>query len=291
MRKARRGNAIFPPAMDRGNGRGHHLGYGASAAKAVDDHVGFGAHEASYAIIGSDTQVETSDNRDCDSRKLRLNSRMDPYEKLRPIAADILRRLDASGRKQRDLAAALGIEENKVSKVKSGDRQFQGDEVLKAHAWLDEIEQNIEPTERHVMAADPDEVEIQQWDVAYGMGGGTFLDLPVTGEKHKFSRSWLRQFTHAPANQVFLASGTGDSMTPTILDADIVVIDTSQREVRMADRIWAAAYGQTGIIKRLRPMPDGSVKILSDNPTVSPETAYDGELSIVGRVVAIVRKT
>ena len=138
---------------------------------------------------------------------------------------------------------------------------------------------------------DPDEVEIQQWDITYGMGGGSYLDLPVTGDRHKFSRSWLRQFTHAPPQQIFLASGTGDSMTPTILDADIVVIDTSQREVRMADRIYAAAYGQTGIIKRLRPMPDGSVKILSDNPNVSPETAYDGELSIVGRVVAIVRKT
>lgn len=137
---------------------------------------------------------------------------------------------------------------------------------------------------------DPDAVDIQQWDVAYGMGGGTYLDLPVTGETHKFSRSWLRQFTHAPPEKIFLAAGTGDSMMPTILDADIVVIDTSQQEVRLADKIWAASYGQTGIIKRLRPMPDGSVKILSDNPNVPPETAYDGELSVVGRVVAVVRK-
>ena len=137
---------------------------------------------------------------------------------------------------------------------------------------------------------DPDAVDIQQWDVAYGMGGGTYLDLPVTGETHKFSRSWLRQFTHAPPEKIFLAAGTGDSMMPTILDADIVVIDTSQQEVRLADKIWAASYGQTGIIKRLRPMPDGSVKILSDNPSVPPETAYDGELSVVGRVVAVVRK-
>ena len=140
------------------------------------------------------------------------------------------------------------------------------------------------------LIASDDDVEIQQWDVAYGMGGGTYLDLPVTGETHKFSRSWLRQFTHAPPNQIFLATGTGDSMMPTILDADIVIVDTSQREVRLADKIWAAAYGQTGIIKRLRPMPDGSVKILSDNPNVPPETAYDGELSVVGRVVAVVRK-
>lgn len=140
-------------------------------------------------------------------------------------------------------------------------------------------------------ASSADDVEIHQWDVAYGMGGGSFLDLPVTGETHTFSRSWLRQFTSAPPEKVFLADGTGDSMMPTILDADMVMIDTTQREVRMADRIWAAAYGQTGIIKRLRPAPDGSVKILSDNPSVPSDVAYDGELFIVGRVVAIIRKT
>lgn len=140
-------------------------------------------------------------------------------------------------------------------------------------------------------ATSEDDVEIQQWDVAYGMGAGGYLDLPTTGERHKFSRSWLRQFTSAPPEKIFLADGTGDSMFPTILDADKVMIDTTQREVRMADRIWAAAFGQVGIIKRLRPSPDGSVKILSDNPSVPPEVAHDGELFIVGRVVAIIRKT
>lgn len=145
--------------------------------------------------------------------------------------------------------------------------------------------------ETDTINANDNDVEIEQWDVSYGMGGGSFLDLPVTGERHKFSISWLRQFTSAPSDKVFIAAGIGESMSPTILDADMVLIDTSQREVRMTDRLWAAAYGQTGIIKRLRPSPDGSVKILSDNPSVPPETAYDGELHIVGRVVAIIRKT
>lgn len=147
----------------------------------------------------------------------------------------------------------------------------------------DEIDTPVETPE--------DAVDVQEWNFAYGMGGGTYLDLPVTGQLHQFSRSWLRQFTHAPPNKIFLARGTGDSMMPTILDADIVLIDTSQNEVRTGDRIWAVAYGQTGLIKRLRPMPDGSVKILSDNPAVPPETAYDGELTVIGRVVAVVRKT
>jgi len=137
---------------------------------------------------------------------------------------------------------------------------------------------------------DSDAVEVQEWDIAYGMGGGTYLDLPVNGTKHKFSRSLLRHFTKAPPEKIFIASGSGDSMMPTILDADFVVIDTSDRALRMGDKIYAAAYGQTGLIKRLRPMPDGSIKILSDNQSVPPEIAYDGELSVVGKVVAIIRK-
>ena len=189
-----------------------------------------------------------------------------------------------------DLAAKSGdpttVSQQVVSKFEKGDTKRKPPWVRYAARALHAsgVEANNAP------AVSDDDVEIQQWDIAYGMGGGTYLDLPVTGETHKFSRSWLRQFTHAPPNQIFMAAGTGDSMMPTLLDADIVVIDTSQREVRLADKIWAAAYGQTGIIKRLRPMPDGSVKILSDNPNVPPETAYDGELSVVGRVVAVVRK-
>lgn len=156
-------------------------------------------------------------------------------------------------------------------------------EAIKSHARK-EIE------DRYPKFEETDDVEIQQWDIAYGMGAGGYLDIPVTGETHRFSESWIRQFTRAPASKLFFATGTGDSMSPTILDSDIVLIDTSEHEVRMADRIWAAAYGQAGIIKRLRPMPNGSVKILSDNQNVAPETAYDGELHVVGRVVAIVRK-
>lgn len=136
-----------------------------------------------------------------------------------------------------------------------------------------------------------DAVRIQEWNYSYGMGGGTYLDLPVTGEKHQFSRTWLRQFTNAPPDKIFIASGTGDSMTPTILDADIVIVDTSERSIRAGDKIWAIAYGEVGLIKRVRPMPDGSFKMLSDNPVVDAETAYDGEMSVVGRVVAVIRKT
>ncbi|QUT07954.1 helix-turn-helix transcriptional regulator [Sphingobium phenoxybenzoativorans] len=164
-------------------------------------------------------------------------------------------------------------------------RAANGEDVVPAAVDLDG-----EPDEGRSDTA-LETIEIQEWDYAYGMGSGTYLDLPVTGELHQFSPGWMTQFTRSPPEKVFLARGTGDSMMPTILDTDVVIIDTAEREVRTGDKLWAVAIGSVGYIKRLRPMPDGGVKILSDNPSVPPETAYDSELNIVGRVVAIVRKT
>jgi phage repressor protein C with HTH and peptisase S24 domain len=136
---------------------------------------------------------------------------------------------------------------------------------------------------------DPDTVMVDHIDLRFGLGG-QYLDGPVDTVKRKFSRSWLRNFTDSPPELLSWTTAAGDSMAPTILDTDMILIDRGDREVEFGDKFWAIAYGQVGMIKRLRPMPDGGVKILSDNPLVPPETAYDDEMHVVGRVAAIVRK-
>ncbi len=136
--------------------------------------------------------------------------------------------------------------------------------------------------------SNPDLVEIAQIDLTYGLGG-TFLEDHVEAETRAFSRAWLRMFTKAAPEDLFWAKGQGNSMAPTIDDGEVVLIDRGQVTPQMADLIWVFAYGEIGMIKRLRPMPDGSVKILSDNQNVPPEKAVDGELHIIGRVVAVVK--
>lgn len=139
---------------------------------------------------------------------------------------------------------------------------------------------------------DDDTVEIDSVDVGYGMGG-TYLDAPdaaVEVEKLRFTRTFLRNFTPAPPEMLFVATGHGDSMNPTIQDSDVVLVDRSDREPKMRDKIWAMSMGGIGMIKRLRPQPDGTMIILSDNRDVPEDRATDGELFIHGRVVAIVRK-
>ncbi|KZC83290.1 hypothetical protein AYR46_01535 [Sphingobium yanoikuyae] len=140
-----------------------------------------------------------------------------------------------------------------------------------------------------VVEIDEDLVEIDSIDLKYGMGG-TFLDTDhIEVAKVKFSRSWISQFTSSPPHMLCSTRGAGDSMMPTIHDQDVVIIDRSQTRPEMGDKIWAIVYSGWGMIKRLRAQPDGTIRISSDNQLIRDDFASDGDLFIVGRVVAVVK--
>lgn len=130
---------------------------------------------------------------------------------------------------------------------------------------------------------------IPELELGYSMGGGSvFADY-----RHKgfvpFQREWLRAFMRGTFADLFVARGSGDSMLPTMMDGDIVLIDTAQRRIDQQDRIWALSYGDLGMIKRVRRLPGGTYRIMSDNPSVTPIEAADDELYVVGRVCWIGR--
>lgn len=137
---------------------------------------------------------------------------------------------------------------------------------------------------------DPDSVQLMEYDLAFGLGASFIHDQPANGQPMTFSRAWIRHFTTSPFDQLYWAHGIGDSMTPTIQHADVVLIDTAQRTPRIWDQLWALDMGGLGMIKRLRPTKDGTgMRILSDGGQPE-EVAFDGEMNVIGRVVAIVRK-
>lgn len=140
----------------------------------------------------------------------------------------------------------------------------------------------------HTLAEQLDLVEVPEIDLKFGMGA-TDLELPVTSSTRHFSRTWIRQYTRAAPEHLYFAQGIGDSMMPTIHDSDLLLVDTSERNLNLGDKIWAISYCGQGMIKRLRNKGDG-VQILSDNQLVPPDMAYDGELHILGRVVGTFRK-
>ena len=106
------------------------------------------------------------------------------------------------------------------------------------------------------------------------------------------SRRYLREVGINPlAAHVLRLSG--HSMAPTLQDKDLVIVDTSQTTIR-DEEIYALAYGETVLIKRLHPQWDGSVKIISDNKGGHYADAFvpaadRDQLRIVGRVGGFLR--
>jgi phage repressor protein C with HTH and peptisase S24 domain len=133
-----------------------------------------------------------------------------------------------------------------------------------------------------------DLVPIASIDMAYGMGG-TFADGAINVEVMHFPRPWLEAMTTTPPALLTWARGRGNSMSPTIEDNDVILIDRSDRSVRDQDAIWAFTIGDIGMMKRLR-IRGEKVTILSDNDRVPPDYAHPDEINIVGRVSHIVRR-
>lgn len=222
----------------------------------------------------------------------------------------ILKRLTALGMSQSRLAREVGISPQAIHKMVGGHT------VQTAHIYL--IAKALQTTPEYLAGEtddpappkisepcqhqpdvpmapdlsapeDDDLVKVHEIDLRFGMGA-TYLEVPVTATVRQFDRNWLRAYTTSRPEHLFFCEGIGNSMEPCIMSHDLLLIDTAQKDVRVSDQIWAVAYGACGSIKRLRPMADGSVKMMCDNPSVSDEVAYDGELQVIGRVVAIVRK-
>lgn len=206
----------------------------------------------------------------------------------------------AKGLSQTELARLSGLSQATIGKLESG--------ISSGSSHLHKIARALDTTPAYLAGEteDPSEgavplpsvetvaeqldlVPVQEIDLKFGLGA-TELEIPVTSQIRHFSREWIRQYTHASPDRLYFAQGIGDSMEPTIKDSDLLLIDTTDQTLRMSDKFWAIAFGNSGSVKRLRPMPDGSVKILSDNPSVPDDVAHDGELHVLGRVVGLVRK-
>lgn len=105
-----------------------------------------------------------------------------------------------------------------------------------------------------------------------------------------FERTFLRDLGAVP-DHCKIIGARGDSMTPTIPDGALIVVDHSQREVVNG---WISVVNVCGdlLVKRIRRRLDGTVELVSDNPIYPIETIGSDridQLVIIGRVVYFCR--
>ena len=114
-------------------------------------------------------------------------------------------------------------------------------------------------------------------------GGGDFPVSCPDISRLRVSRAWLRaRAPSASANSVQIITADGDSMSPTIEDGDLILIDVSRTEA--TDAIFALVINSRLFIKRIQRTPRG-LKILSDNPAYQPFDVDESDtVQIIGRV-------
>jgi len=248
-----------------------------------------------YAIIGTKPQAHFSDIRDCDFRKARLNGRMADLKTQQPEAVEIFERLDALGLKQRDLAMALKLEDNKISKAKIGERQFKAGEVIRAREWLNAREQDkargVRPLEPDLPDAFPDlaYVEIAVLPSYVGAGGGG------TGEGDhivaKLPRRLIEEELRGKPDDFELIDIRGDSAEPDFFHGDQILVDRRDRDPRQPGPF--ALWDEDGYVLKLVervPGKRGWYRIFSANPRYSSYEIEETETTIRGRPVWFARR-
>ncbi|ATE84633.1 repressor protein CI [Sinorhizobium phage phi2LM21] len=140
---------------------------------------------------------------------------------------------------------------------------------------------------------------VPEVDVKLGAGFGTVgevINLPVGRETvagHRVVAEWLIPESYlrneakvSPASTLIMEI-VGDSMMPTYLPGDRVIVDLAQNSM-LTDTVYAISDGQTEPqIKRLQRVPFSDppqVRIISDNPALETFTVELERLTIIGRV-------
>lgn len=95
----------------------------------------------------------------------------------------------------------------------------------------------------------------------------------------------LSEFTRAKAPRVHWIKVRGDSMEPTLLPGERVMVDTTDQRFGQGGVFVIRDPDGEILVKRLRKLKDGEIELVSDNPKQPPIVHRADEIGILGRVV------
>jgi transcriptional regulator with XRE-family HTH domain len=143
---------------------------------------------------------------------------------------------------------------------------------------------------------------VPELDLRAGMGGGGVAARevrkdgnhadPIKSEGWQFPASFVRDQLHTAAPHLLVLDTNGDSMAPTILSGERVVVDTGHK-TPTPDGLYAIrdTFGSI-VVKRLQVMRSTRptrVKIISDNSNHSNEETPLNDLEVVGKVLCCLK--
>ena len=116
---------------------------------------------------------------------------------------------------------------------------------------------------------------------------GRYLgDGDTPGRVYHFRRSWIRNSLKASPSQLRIMHVEGDSMAPTLLSGDAVLVDMTRRAPNPPG-IFVLDDGMGLVAKRLEHTPNSdppAVRVISDNKHYPEYERTADEIHIVGRI-------
>lgn len=194
-------------------------------------------------------------------------------------------RLSGRHGEQAQLARAMGIDNDKLSKTLRGLRRVQPEEIPAVLAFFGErpefIPSRVEPSEP--IPANADLVPV--YDISASAGHGAVVDYEGIAYSLAFPPDYIRRVTRASPKDLTIISVKGDSMEPTLRDDDIVMLDMSKTSLGYEGLFVIRVYDVLHV-KRLSHSGPGRVMVISDNRENYPPREYSlDEVEVVGKVI------
>lgn len=105
--------------------------------------------------------------------------------------------------------------------------------------------------------------------------------------KVAFRKEWIAR--KGNAKNMVLIKVSGDSMVPTLLNGDLVLVDRGRNYLEPQGGIYAIALDDVIMIKRVQPTGD-RVKVVSDNKMYEPFEVRADQVKINGKVIWFARE-
>lgn len=131
------------------------------------------------------------------------------------------------------------------------------------------------------------EALIPIFEVTASAGHGAALMEHELVEDHlSFPPQYLREITSTAPKHLAIIRTKGDSMVPTIAEDDLVMVDTTKRDLSFDGLFVIRDDGASLLVKRIgRGTRRGHVMVISDNPRYAATERPLSDIEVLGKVL------
>ncbi len=192
-----------------------------------------------------------------------------------------------------DLARAVGVSDNAIYKWVSGRGQPSMMSLVNLSKaagvsveWLATGRGAPTKSRSEVQMAEPADAMAPSRHALRNVNGRGAIQNPQIVDYVSFQPEWLGRALNVDSRNMALVEVIGDSMSPTIDEGDLVLVDLREARFRH-DGVYVMRTGGDLAVKRLQRQPDGNLLIRSDNAAYESATVKPDEVALLGRVVWI----